>query len=397
MISLGVQFRVNLRLRGLLSALMIAMIAVTLSIPAQAMQLGSGQRESTTIATRALVPASSHYSYRFVGDTLQRRGNLERNWSSKSFRPLPSSSVRARAFKSLKQTVSSEPTAEINYFVGQNVPKAMESAYRKQLAQSLRFYDFTGLQGKLDVLIFTEKDLDHLAAYWDPRYSGEENYQRKSKDVEIYKTKAANRSVGGSADVRQLKDNSYPTIGIDFAMASSHRPETHLLVEHVAHEMAHAWQWHALGSAEKMFRAERFDVQTLLPCHALEGAANTLGIAAAVQFNDWYSEAADVIIRRVAKDMKITRMSNQLAVKLLEESENWQKCQAGYAVGMIASEWFVAKYGAEAFLSIYQEIGRQKSYGEVVQALTGKTKDELYKLVAPYITSAFNNALKKRG
>jgi hypothetical protein len=341
-------------------------------------------------------PSSSNlYSYRFVGEVLQRKGNRDRSWTSKSVKALPVTSVRALAFKAIKESAAGQQSVEVNYVVGKNVPKAMVSAYQRQMRHALSFYDFSGLQRPLDILIYSERDAAVMTSYWQPRWAGEEQIASKSRILDSLRRNGVNISVSGSSEVRQLKDGSYPTLGIDFQIGSRHTQERHLLVELVAHEMAHAWQFHVIGLPEKVAANQPFDLVGLLPCHALEGAANTLGISVAVKYDDWYAEAADVIIRRTARDAKIKKMSDELAVQLLKKSESWATCDEGYAIGMLAYEWLVSKYGTAKFYDIYREIGKGKTFATIMPELFGITVDEFYAQAAPHITATFNNALKK--
>lgn len=339
--------------------------------------------------------SSSLFSYRFVGEVLQRKGNRDRSWTSKTVKPLAVTSVRSQMFRAVKESAAAEQSVEVNYLLGKSVPTAMLNAYQTQMEQALRFYDFTGLSKPLDILIYTEKDKDLMISYWQPRWAGEEQIIQKTRILESLRKNGLNISVSGSSEVRQLKDGSYPTIGIDFQIGSRHTQERHLLVELVAHEMAHAWQFHVIGLPEKVAANQPFDVVSLLPCHALEGAANTLGISVAVPFDDWYADAADVIIRRTAKDSKIRKMTNSLATRLMKKTESWATCDEGYAIGMLAYEWLVSKYGAEKFYEIYRLIGEGKTFAQIMPELYGITVDEFYAQAAPHITATFNNALKK--
>lgn len=349
---------------------------------------------SRPIAESKVIP-STLYSYRFVGEELQRKGNRDRSWSAKSLKPLAPTSVRAIMFKNLKASAVGTQSVEVNYVLGKNVPARMLSAYQTQMKQALSFYNFAGLHKPLDILIYSEKDADVMTAYWEPRWAGDQQIANKKAILDNLRKYGVNISVSGSSEVRQLNDGSYPTLGIDFQIGSKHTQERHLLVELVAHEMAHVWQYHVIGMPAKVAADQNFDIVGLLPCHALEGAANTLGVAVAVKHNDWYASAADVIIRRVSKETKITKMTNDLAVRLMKKSESWATCDEGYAIGMVAYEWLVAKYGAEKFYEIYRLIGEGKTFAQIMPELYGITVEEFYAQAAPHITATFNNALKK--
>lgn len=357
---------------------------------------GSAGRVILTLRSAGGSP-SAIFAYRFsAAGELERRGNLDSRWGTASVDKLKPGSTRAKAFAAIKSAASGTTSATVSYQVGSNVPKDMESAYRRQMDQALAYFDFTGLRTPLDILIYTEKDRTLMTSYWESRVAGDENIQRKNSSLDGYVAFPIDLSVGGSADVRHGKDGSYPTIGIDFQVGSRHTAPTHLLAEHVAHEMVHVWQWHAMGTPEKVASGVNFQVMSLLPCHAIEGAANTFGAAIGVKHADWYAEASDVIIRRTAQETGITRMTNALALSLLEKSESYETCSEGYAIGMVAYEWLVANYGAKAYFDLFTKAGEQKMFADSILEITGLTKSEFYQKAAPHITATFNRALLKK-
>lgn len=298
-----------------------------------ALVLGLGTAPSTAQEIRditglnlqqvAKASASNSFNYRFSQGVLQRKGNRDKSWSSKPAKPLATNSVRACAFASLKAAGSGVTDATIEFVIGANVPKSMLNAYRLQIKQSIQYFDFAGLVEPIDVIIFTEKDLQVVREYWNRRHWAEETIDRLTNSVAVYKSAPLNRSVGAGAGARHELDGSYPTIGVDFHMSSKHSMEKSLLVEHVPHEMAHVWQNHAMNTPDKLHNQIPFDFASYIPCHAIEGGANTLGLAVAVSYNDWYAEAVDVIIRRTARESNITKMTNELAIKLLKKTENY--------------------------------------------------------------------------
>ena len=339
------------------------------------------------------VPSSRYLSYRFKGDTQDRKGDLEQTWSAASYAPLQPGSVRAKAYQALRASAKGSVTAEVNWMIAENVPMAMSIAYRKQVAQALELFDFTGIKGPLDILIYTEKDKQFMKDYWSARYDAESTIARKLNDLKGFEENPMYRSVGGSAGPTRLLDDSYPTLVVDFQMASVHKPESHLLIEHVAHEVAHLWQYHALDSAERWAAGVNFDLVSAMPCHAMEGGASTMANIVASPHADWAAVSGDVIIRRTARDENISRMTKAMAISWLERSEQWSDCHVGYSSGMLLYEWMIAEFGAQAFYDIYRKIGEQRSFEAVIEEITGLTVSEFYEAAAPYIVATFNKAL----
>ena len=347
---------------------------------------------ATPVVTASL---SSDFKYRIVGSEVERKGNVDLDWTSESFYPLDPTSVRARAFAAIKAAANGSANTPINLLIGENVPASMEAAYMFQIKQALQFFDFSGMVEPIDILIYTEKDKELMQSYWKPMYSGGETIERKLYDLSGYEENPTGWSVGGGADLRHKRDGTYPRIGIDFAMSSAHTEEEHLLVEHVAHEMAHVWQWHVSGMAKRANNAESFDIADYLPCHALEGGANTIGIPIAVEYDDWYAEAADVILRRVARDFTFVRVTEEAAIDMLERSEDWSTCGEGFAVGMLAYEWLAAEFGAEALFDVFRNAGQKMTFEDSIKKITGLNKAEFYRAVAPHIVETYTKALKK--
>jgi hypothetical protein len=125
----------------------------------------------------------------------------------------------------------------------------------------------------------------------------------------------------------------------------------------------------------------------LVPCHLTEGGANLLGVAVAAPYADWYSEATNVIVRRVIRDLGATPTSKADVVALLSRSESWSDCQAGYGVGHLAYEWLVAEYGLPKYLALHSEIIKVSSFDQALQGIYGFGKNDFYEKVSGHVLS----------
>ena len=344
------------------------------------------------------VHASTFFNFRFDPEgSLERSGNVGTPWGKKSFDGTSVSTIRSSAYESIRSLSAGDNKPLVNWVVGDDVPADMLRAYELQTADFLSRMPFPELQVPLDLLVFTEKDFDLVESYWGRMWSGESVLRRHAADLQGYESaRGANWSVGGMSEVREPRDGSYPSVGVDFYMSSQHSQETSLLGDHVAHELFHAWQWSATGLPQKIASRERFDIADFVPCHAIEGAAATFGNAILMPYADWFGDGADVVVRRVANQDGLTTVTDEQVIELLVKGESWSSCSEAYAIGMLAYEWLIGEHGVEKFLEIYRNAGDRVPFSQNLQGLYGFNKDEFYRMVAPYVAEEFNRAQEKQ-
>jgi hypothetical protein len=346
----------------------------------------------------AAVNSSTFFFFRYdTNGDLERSGNNGTPWGQKSFEGTTISTTRLSAYENIRSLSARGGSPEINWVVGDNVPPDMLLAYELQTADFLSRIPFPKIEVPLDLLIFTEKDRTLIEQYWSGMWAGESVLRRHLDSLSGYEeARGASWSVGGMAEVREPRDGSFPSVGVDFYMSSEHTQDTSLLGEHVAHELFHAWQWSAVGMPEKIASKTRFDIADFVPCHAMEGAATTIGTAILMPYTDWFGDGADVIVRRVANQAGITTVTNEMVIELMEKGESWSDCNEAYAIGMLAYEWLIGEHGIDKFLELYVNAGKSIPFSQNLQGLYGFDKDEFYRLAAPYITQEFNRAQLKQ-
>lgn len=337
---------------------------------------------------------STFFFFRIENGTLERRGNFG-DWHSNDFDTSAIPEIRIAAFNNLRSLEAGEAPA-VNWLISENVPSAMREAYEYQANQTLVRLPFTQGSLPIDLLIYTEMDFDFASQYWSKFYHAAETLSRRENDLAPFTEDGGEAwSVGGASEVRQPLDQSTPIIGVDFYMSSAHAPESNLLPDHVSHELFHVWQYQAVELDKKIAAQERYDIADYVPCHAMEGAATTIGTALLMPHVGWYSDNADVIVRRIANQSGITTLSASDARDLLQKGESWESCNEAYAIGMLAHEWLIGKFGVERFLEIYRLAGQRAPYSESIQALYGMSLEEFYVEVSEYISQEFNRALQK--
>ena len=342
---------------------------------------------------------SDFFSYRFSSTgQFERKGNRDSKWYATSFSSQGVSAVRKAAFASIKSySTGLGEREQVNYLVGKNVPKSMVAAYKRQTAAAADFLPFRDLESPLQINIFTEKDLAPVEKYWAEHWFGEETIGRHKRQLSAYKNPSAqaNYSVGGAAGPRHHVETNKITVGVDFYMGSRHTPQTHLLADHVPHEVAHTWQYQALGVVGERQFTNPLDIGRAVPCHLMEGGASTLGNSILMKHVDWYSDAVDVIVRRVIRDSGIRDVSEKGVLRMLKSSESWSSCESGYMVGMLAYEWLIAKFGFEKFVELHFQVRDSRTLDAAMLTLYGFDLDSFYKQSVPYIASAIKSATGK--
>jgi hypothetical protein len=264
----------------------------------------------------------------------------------------------------------------------------MLRAYQSQMAEALRYLPLDGMATPVEVLVVTERDREFVRSFWSRYFQGADTADRIERSLDAYGADQRFRSVAGGAHSRIPIDTGVSTVGINFSMGSLHSQETHLLIEHVAHEASHTWQFFAFGQTGLGSNRPGPNVVQIVPCHLTEGGANTLGAAIASPHLDWYSEATNVIVRRVIADIGGAPRTVDEVIGLLRLSENWSTCQSGYAIGALAYEWLVAEHGTAKFFKLHGETIRLSSFDLALKEVYGWGKEEFYRMVSPYVLEA---------
>ena len=113
----------------------------------------------------------------------------------------------------------------------------------------------------------------------------------------------------------------------------------------------------------------------------------------------WYSDELDHVMMRflTGNDRSVQMRSNADAVKLLIAAEDPRTeigNSAGYNVGPLLFEWFVAQYGVEKFVSLVQATASASSFDEALKQTIGLSKDQLYEAAAPYVLKSYQRVQK---
>ena len=70
-----------------------------------------------------------------------------------------------------------------------------------------------------------------------------------------------------------------------------------------------------------------------------------------------------------------------------------QYSEMAYPVGQVLWEYIIGTYGFDSYMKFLKNISVLPSYEENIKAVTGLSKNELYKNAAPYIISTWKRAM----
>jgi hypothetical protein len=371
-------------------------------------------RKSSSTETKAASTVnqkSTFFFFRYnASGQLERKGNYESSWLLAEAADTDGiSETRLKAFAAIKGNTS-DPLLQnkIVYTIGENVPKDMQLAYMKIVDKSYAFWGKFMTSKEVPIFIFTEKDRALLNSYWSLRWNGESTIARYENYLKFYDDQVAQlqRSAGAAAGPQDLKSagnqgtNQLP--GIDFYMGSKHSQEASLMIDHVAHEFTHVFQWTLTAgvpvsrtSGDWLKPETMTETDVRVPCSLFEGSAVTFGTSIPVDSARWYSDGMDVIIRRVQNaDPKLVLKTNQDVISSLQKGRSWLPGFGDQAMGLgaLAYEYLVGEYGFNAFVKLFQSIPKTANFDESMKAAIGLTEVEFYQKAAPHILKEWKRA-----
>ncbi len=338
---------------------------------------------------------SGQFVYRIVDGVLQRRIFNSTEYSAIDTRKESEfDPVRVKAYKELRslKSVNGHPGIEILYSITENYPKAHSDAIKlgvKYAAERLSLLvdeDF-----KVSVVLVTEKDREFVKSNLG-RLSRPEEVDGTLSNLNRYVSN--NQAVGsGSAGFNRFgpgfKGGTYvgtfPSyLGVDY-----------LWPEIATHEMTHVLQIFYMSKRD--YNSEDAWLK-VAPVHFTEGSANTIGHAWAVQNLGWYSDESDYTIKRYMSGFRGTnKMQTESEIlEMLEKTISWsnpQYAEMAYPVGQVLWEYIIGVYGFDSYVKFLKNLPKLSSYEENLEAVTGLSKEQLYKNAAPYIISTWKRAM----
>lgn len=345
------------------------------------------------------VPNQMFWKFKVENNVLYR--NIESNgtWtttdsrSSSEFDP-----IRVKAWEEIKSVkISSERQKAVTYFVGSNVDRDVENAYRFLIEKSLLYFNsWITPEVPLYIHIYTEKDREYFKQSMDIYVNGAQDYTRLEVDLRNYDGPNSNFSPSGGVTIGALKTNRADWINFaTFALDSELRSEG-ILMYMIPHEISHHWQF---ATMQPLMRRSGSDRSS---CNYFEGTAVLLGSSIAVDHLGWFSDEMDVITRRIARNNPgfNPKTPNDIVEELMKFSSssasNGLGCTTGYSLGALAYEWLVAEKGISILQEINKSFNATTSVRDGIKQATGWTDREFYMRAADYVLRAWNRAVNLR-
>ena len=338
---------------------------------------------------------NSMFVYRVVYDVLERRIYESNDYTSTDSRSESEfDAIRVNAYKEIRNllAVSGHPKIDIQYSITENYPKAHSEAVKLGVKFGAdRINALVDENFKISVVLVTEKDKDYVKANVG-RLSRPDDVGGTLANLDRYVSNA--QAVGsGSAGFNRRGQGflggtyvgTFPSyLGVDF-----------LWPEIATHEMAHVLQMFYISKRD--YNSEEA-WNRVAPVHFTEGSANTIGHAWAVQSLGWYSDESDYTVKRYMSGFRgDNKMQTEAEVfEMLEKTITWSNphySDMAYPVGQVLWEYIIGTYGFDAYMKFLKNISVLPSYEDNLKAVTGLSKNELYKNAAPYMISLWKRAM----
>jgi hypothetical protein len=335
------------------------------------------------------------FVYRVVDDVLQRRIYGTEDYTVIDTRTESDfDAIRVKAYKEIWGLTKSpgHPNIDLIYTISESYPKEHADAVKRgvKLASEM-FNSIFDEKFKVAVTLVTEKDAEfiknNIGALSRPDEVGGTlgNIDRYTPDSVGVGSGAAGFNRGGRGFIGGFYIGTFRSfLGIDY-----------LWPEIATHEMSHILQTYF--ATKRDFNSES-DWNKAVPVNFLEGSANTIGHALAVQNLGWYSDESDLTIKRYASRINVNnRMETEAEVlEMLERTKTRTDSSYGemaYPVGQVLWEYIIGTYGFDAYVKFLKNIPVLPSYEDNLKSVTGLSKIELYKSAAPYMISVWKRAL----
>ena len=362
----------------------------------------------TLTATPTPTLKSNYFQFKYLDGVLYRKGNRESQWRNTETSFIELDEIRLKAFKEIKSITppQSLKNSELRISFGQNVNSYFRAAYEDLVRKTMRYWDGMVLPNSVvPVLVVTELDKSMIRPWLSNFVNGEFDANRFEASLNNYFPSETNRnfSPGGSVTGMFLKTDPNRLIGAGFFHYGSSHIEEDLLLDNIAHEITHWYQFITTpGVPKQNFYQDPnkpgvwLEREVRIGCNLIEGSAVLFGTSILVDNAQWFSDGMDVIVRRVQNQLPGMRISTtDDVVAELKKSESWlgSNCSSGYALGALAYEWLVAERGVGIFEKVLQAHTTSANVNDAIQKSTGMTRDEFYTKAAPYVLRAWKSAL----
>lgn len=338
---------------------------------------------------------NGQFVYRVVNGVLERRIYDSNDYASIDTRQESEfDAIRAKAYKEMRSllSVSGHPRINIQYSITDNYPKAHSEAIKLGVIFAAeRINALVDENFKTSVVLVTEKDKEYVRTNLGKLSRPDEvggtlaNLDRYVSNSQAVGSGSAGFNRRGEGFMGGTYVGTFPSyLGIDF-----------LWPEIATHEMTHVLQMFYISKRE--YNSEEAWLK-VAPVHFTEGSANTIGHAWAVQNLGWYSDESDYTIKRYMSGFRgNNKMQTEAEVlEMLEKTisrADSQYSEMAYPVGQVLWEYIIGTYGFDSYMRFLKNISTLPSYEDNIKAVTGLSKNELYKNAAPYMISTWKRAM----
>lgn len=343
------------------------------------------------------------WSFRYDNkDKLERKSSTSTSWSSEATRPgQVIDPVRSLAFDKIQQYIASIKTPRVEFKVNfsPNVTLDAQKTILRYFEKSMDFFRAALPENsRLETVIATEKDDEYIKTkileIEKNSPSGYDTYERtKSMFQQFAIANPFDTSGGGTVGT-----TSQPNVSLYLGAVCSCFKGEHVLMFNIPHEVTHYFQFATTPSVKKQnlisINGQLTEPKIYIPLLLMEGSANTIGSALIVEHVGWYSDQMDWHVGRLKSSGFMSEIaSKEDALKLLLEFDSWlpsKNQQAPYILGQLQYEFFISKYGVQAFLDLFKNIEKFGDYERAIEVTIGKTKSEFYFESAEYVMRSFN-------
>ena len=357
--------------------------------------------------------ASTNSQCRFSGEFKGKEGQLSAclwsdigkgKWIKFSKRNYTSLSAYEKtkflAYKEIQKLYKSGPLSSISldYDLSKNLPTEFKSRYVNQTERASKYYD--QLFSKplvVNAYYQTEKDEQYIKSHPVLGFDFEMFISwfkawKAGKDLE--------HNVGLAAWYREVEGVTQGHTGVVLGSKSQLKNIKLYSEQVVAHEYFHVVQdFYKYKRDRKGYEGED-DFAIYYPPIFREGSANTISFGVSMQsFEDYLlfyqiflseniGKYAPALFNSLTNKSKVVSTLNLIEKRSNAPDAHW----ASYSLGALTFEWFIAKYGIEAFkrLLFNQELG--KTFEENIKTSAGITLDQLYEGAAEHVLQGFKLA-----
>ena len=304
------------------------------------------------------------------------------------------------AYREIQKLYKSGPLSSIShtYFLSKNLPAEFKSRYVNQTERAAKYYDQLFPKSVIvNAYYQTEKDEQYIKSHPVLGFDFEMFISwfkawRAGKDLD--------HNVGLAAWYREFEGVTQGHTGVVLGSKAKLKNIRLYSEQVVAHEYFHVVQDYYKYERDREGYEGQDGFAAYYPPIFREGSANTISFGVSMQsFEDYLLFYQTFLAENIGKYQpkifnSLTSKSKVIStLNLIEKRSNDPDAHwASYSLGALTFEWFIAKYGIEAFkrLIFNQKLG--KTFEENIKLSAGITLDQLYEGAAEHVFLGFNAA-----